>query len=111
MDWGKPPNRENIIMLATNQTDSKILYASTTSGRFSSMDQGNNWQKINTVLVREGAVVTGFGTSSDNGEVAYAFVIPAQGEDDYIIKSSDGAKTWAKTDGQIIGAKYLEKFA
>jgi hypothetical protein len=105
-----PPNRENIIMLAANQTNSKILYASTTSGLFSSMDQGNNWQKANTGLVGEGAVVTGLGLSSDTGKIAYAFVIPGQGEDGYVIKSIDGAKTWAKTDGQINGAKYLGKF-
>ncbi len=34
-----------------------------------------------------------------------------QGEDGYVIKSVDGAKTWAKTDGQINGIKYLGKFA
>lgn len=106
-----PPSRERTIMLESNQTDSKILYTSTTSGLFSSMDQGNNWQKINTGLVGEGAIVTGLGTSSENGKIAYAFVIPSQGEDGYIIKSDDGAKTWAKTDGQISGAKYLGKFA
>jgi hypothetical protein len=106
-----PPNRERIIMLEANQTDSKILYTSTTSGLFSSMDQGNNWQKINTGLVGEGAIVTGLGTSSENGKIAYAFVMPSQGEDGYVIKSNDGAKTWAKTDGQISGAKYLGKFA
>ncbi len=106
-----PPNGERTITLEANQTDSKILYASTTSGLFSSMDHGNNWQKINTVFVGEGAVVTGLGTSSDNGKIAYAFVIPSQGEDGHIIRSTDGAKTWAKTDGQIDGAKYLGKFA
>ncbi len=105
------PNRERTIMLEANQTDSKILYASTTSGLFSSVDQGNNWQKINTGLVGDGAVVTGLGTSPENGKIAYAFVIPGQGEDGYIIKSTNGAKTWAKTDGQINGAKYLGKFA
>ncbi|MEJ7642234.1 MAG: hypothetical protein WKF36_08585, partial [Candidatus Nitrosocosmicus sp.] len=106
-----PPNRERTITLEANQTDSKILYTSTASGLFSSVDQGNSWQKINTGLVGDGAVVTGLGTSSDNGKIAYAFVIPSQGEDGYIIKSVDGAKTWAKTDGQINGAKYLGKFA
>jgi len=98
-------------MLEANQTDSKILYASTASGLFSSMNQGNNWQKINNELIGEGAVVTGFGTPSANGKIAYAFVIPSQGEDGYIIKSTDAAKTWAKTDVQINGAKYLGKFA
>ena len=106
-----PPNGERTIMLEANQTDSKILYASTASGLFSSMDQGNNWQKIHTGLVGEGAVVTGLGTPSNNGKVAYAFVIPSQDEDGYIIKSTDGTKTWAKTDGQINGAKYMGKFA
>ncbi len=106
-----PPNRERTIMLEANQPDSKILYTSTTIGLFSSMDQGNSWQKINTALVGEGAVVTGLGTPSENGKIAYAFVIPSQGEDGYVIKSIDGAKTWAKTDGQICGAKYLGKFA
>ncbi|HYO06188.1 MAG TPA: hypothetical protein VER14_04320 [Phototrophicaceae bacterium] len=106
-----PPNRERAIMLEANQTDSKILYTSTASGLYSSMGQGNNWQKIDTVLVGEGAVVTGLGIPSNNGKIAYAFVIPNQGEDGYIIKSTDGAKTWAKTDGQIKGAKYLGKFA
>ncbi len=75
------------------------------------MDQGNNWQKINTGLIGEGAVVTGLSTSFDNGKIAYAFVIPGQGEDGYVIKSIDGAKTWEKTDGQINGAKYLGEFA
>ncbi len=37
--------------------------------------------------------------------------MPIQGEDVHVIKSSDGAKTWAKTDGQINGAKHLGKFA
>ncbi len=106
-----PPNRENIMMLEANQTDSDILYASTASGLFSSMDRGNNWQKVNTGLVGAGAVVTGFGLPSDNSKIAYAFVIPSQGEEGYVIKSTDGAKTWAKTDGQISGAKYLGKFA
>ena len=106
-----PPNRERTITLEANQTDCDILYTSTASGLFSSTDQGNNWQKINTVLVGAGAVVTGFGTSSANGKIAYAFVIPSQGEDGYMIKSTDGAKTWAKTDGQISGSKYLGKFA
>ncbi|HYO06876.1 MAG TPA: hypothetical protein VER14_07825, partial [Phototrophicaceae bacterium] len=53
----------------------------------------------------------GLGITSDNCKVAYAFVIPSQGEDGYIIKSTDDAKTWAKTDWQINGAKYLGKFA
>ncbi len=106
-----PPNRERTIMLEANQTDSDIIYTSTTSGLFSSIDQGNNWQKINTGLVGEGTVVTGLGMSSENGKIAYAFVIPGQGEDGYIIKSVDGANTWAKTEGQINGAKYLGKFA
>ncbi len=99
------------IILEANQTGSNILYTSTTSGLFSSVDQDNNWQKINTGFVGDGAVVTGLGTSSENGKIAYAFVIPGQGEDGYIIKSVDGAKTWEKTDGQINGAKYLGKFA
>ncbi|MBA3978437.1 MAG: hypothetical protein H0X50_09660 [Nitrosopumilus sp.] len=98
-------------MLAANQTDSDIIYSSTTNGLFSSMDQGNNWQKINIGLAGEGAVVTGLGLSSENGKIAYAFVMPSPGEDGHVIKSIDGAKTWAKTDGQINGAKYLGKFA
>lgn len=98
------------MMLEANLTDSDILYASTASGLFSSMDRGNNWQKANNELFGAGAVVTGLGLSSDNGKIAYAFVIPSQGEDGYVMKSTDGAKTWAKTDGQINGAKYLGKF-
>ncbi len=34
-------------------------------------------------------------------------MIPSQGVLGHIIKSTDGAKTWAKTDGQINEAKYL----
>ena len=103
-----PPNRERTIMLAANQSDSNILYTSTSNGLFSSMDHGNNWQKINTPLVGNGAIVTGLGTASDNGKIAYAFVIPNQGEDGYVRKSTDGAKTWAKTDGQINGVNTWE---
>ncbi len=66
------PNGERTITLAANQTDSDILYASTTSGLFSSMGQGSNWQKINSELVGEGAVVSGLETSSNNGKTAYA---------------------------------------
>ena len=106
-----PPYGERVYMLAANQTDSDIVYASTAIGLFKSSDQGNNWQKINTnELIGDGAIVTGL-RLSPNGKTAYAFVIPKQGEDGYIIKSSDGAKTWTKTDSQIDGAKYLGKFA
>jgi hypothetical protein len=106
-----PPYGERVYMLAANQTDSDILYASTTIGLFKSSDQGNSWQKINTSeLIGDVAVVTGLGLSLD-GKTAYAFVIPSQGEDGYVIRSSDGANTWTKTDGQIEGAKYLGKFA
>ena len=111
MDNIQPPYGERVYMLAANQTDSDILYASTTIGLFKSSDQGNNWQKINTrELIGDGAVVTGLGLSP-KGKTTYAFVISNQGEDGFIIKSSDGAKTWTKTDGQIDGAKYLGKFA
>jgi len=106
-----PPNGERVITLTANQTDSDIVYASTTNGLLSSMDQGKSWQKINNELINgNDTIVTGLEISSD-GKTAYAFVIPNQVENGHIIKSIDGAKTWTKTDGQINGAQFVSKFA
>jgi hypothetical protein len=59
-------------------------------------------------------MITGIELSSD-GKTAYAFVAPNEAEEagnnKYIIKSTDGAKSWTKTSGQIPGAQFVSKFA
>ena len=109
-----PPNGERVITLAANQSNSNIVYAATTNGLFSSMDQGKSWQKIDNESINgTDAMVTGVEISSD-GKIVYAFVAPSQTDENrtgYIIKSNDGAKTWTKTDGQIDGAVFVSKFA
>lgn len=113
------PNGQQVITLAANQSNSNIVYAATTGGLFTSTDQGKNWQKINSELFESGnsnstnTMVTGIEISPD-GKTAYAFVAPNQDDGNksgYIIKSTDGAKTWTKTDGQINGAVFVSKFA
>lgn len=108
------PNGEKVITLTANQTDSNIVYASTTEGLFWSTDQGQSWQEINNELINGNShdtIVTGLEISSD-GKTVYAFVTPGRGEDidGYIIKSTDGAKTWTKTFGQIEGAHFISRF-
>ncbi len=110
------PNGVRVVTLAVNQTDSNNIYASTTNGIFSSTDQGKNWQKINNEFFNQtDTMVTGIEISPD-GKTIFAFVAPppnssngeAQG---YTIKSTDGAKTGAKNDGQINGVQFVSKFA
>lgn len=114
----KSPDGERIVTLATNQTDSLIVYAATTNGLYSSSDQGTTWQKKNKVLPgnqsQSSNMVTGIEISSD-GKTLYSFVAPKQDsnngdESGYIIKSTDGAKTWTKTEGQINGVQFVSKF-
>lgn len=108
-----PPDGQQVVTLATNQSISDILYAGTTNGLFSSQDQGKNWQEIeNEFVIGNDTMVTGI-EISPNGKTAYAFAVPNQADETgggYIIKSTDGAKTWTKTDGQIPGAQFVSKF-
>ncbi len=65
-----------MITLAANQSNSNNVYAATTGGLFSSIDQGKNWQKINNELISDNdTMVTGIDMSSD-GKIAYAFAVP-----------------------------------
>lgn len=111
-----PPNWQQVVTLAVNQSNSNNVYAATTEGLFSSNDQGTNWQKIEEEIIsKNNSMVTGIEISSD-GKTAYAFVAPNQVDDEtsevgYIIKSIDGANTWTKTDGQIPGVQFVSKFA
>lgn len=78
------------------------------------MDQGKNWQEINNGLISgNNTMVIGIEISSD-GKTAYAFAVSNPNSDignGYIIKSTDGGKTWTKTDGQIAGVQFVSKFA
>lgn len=109
-----PPGRQQVITLAANQSNSNNVYAATTGGLFSSIDQGENWQQINNELTSgNDKMIAGIEISSD-GNTAYAFAVPnsaGQTESGFIIKSMDGGKTWTKTDGQITGAVFVSKFA
>jgi photosystem II stability/assembly factor-like uncharacterized protein len=110
-----PPDGQQVVTLATNQSNSDILYAGTTNGLFSSQDQGKNWQEIeNELVIGNNTMITGIELSQD-GKTVYAFVVQNEadeaGNNGYIIKSTDGAKTWTKTEGQIPGAQFVSKFA
>jgi photosystem II stability/assembly factor-like uncharacterized protein len=111
-----PPNGQQVVTLAVNQSNSNNVYAATTEGLFSSKDQGNNWQEIDDEIISgNNSMVTGIEVSSD-GKTAYAFVVPNQSDDEtsengYITKSIDGGTTWTKTDGQIPGVQFVSKFA
>jgi hypothetical protein len=104
-----PPGQ--IISLAAHPRDSNFVYAGTTSGLFFSSEQGKNWQKIDSQYVQGSSSVTGLGFATDGRNTLYAFVIPESDDDGYIVKSTDGAKTWTKTSGQIPGAKAAWKFS
>ncbi len=99
-----PPART--ISLAASHSDANAVYAGTIDGLFVSSDQGKSWNRVNADLL-EGAV-TGLGFF---GNTSYAYVAPEQGGDGYIVKSSDSGQTWAKTVGQIPGAKGAWKFS
>ena len=109
-----PPDGQQVVTLATNQSNSNILYAATTNGLFSSQDQGKDWQEIEDELViGNNTMITGIEISPD-GKTVYAFAVPNQTDEignGYIIKSTDGAKNWTKTEGQIPGAQFVSKFA
>ena len=86
----------------------------TTNGLFSTQDQGKNWQELeDELLIGNDTVITGIEVSLD-GNTVYAFAVPNQADetdDGYIIKSTDGAKSWTKTEGQIPGVQIVSKFA
>ncbi|MGH9922627.1 MAG: WD40/YVTN/BNR-like repeat-containing protein [Nitrososphaerales archaeon] len=93
-----------VVSLAADPADANVVYAGTTDGLFASNNQGKSWQKVNADLLE--GVVTGLGFA---GNTLYAYVMPEQG-DGYIAKSLD-AQTWAKTDGQIPGARGAWRFS
>jgi hypothetical protein len=109
-----PPSGQQVITLAANQSNSNNVYAATTGGLFSSIDQGENWQQINNELfIGNDTMIAGIEISPD-GNTVYAFAVPnaaGQTESGFIMKSIDGGKTWTKTDGQITGAVFVSKFA
>jgi hypothetical protein len=105
-----PPGQ--IISLAAHPRDSNFVYAGTTSGLFFSSEQGRNWQKIDSKYLQNSSVTgLGFAAAADGRNTLYAFVIPESNDDGYIVKSTDGAKTWTKTSGQIPGAEAAWKFS
>jgi len=103
--WNTLSIPDRIISLAAHPSDRNIVFAGTVSGLFSSNNQGKDWNLINTELLN-GAVI-GVGFVDEN--TVYAFVAPQQGNE-YIVKSTDGGNTWAKT-GQISGVKAVFNFA
>jgi photosystem II stability/assembly factor-like uncharacterized protein len=49
-----------------------------------------------------------------DGKTAYAFAVPHSTNETvngYIVKSTDDGKTWVRTDGQIMAAQFISKFA
>jgi hypothetical protein len=49
-----------------------------------------------------------------DGKTAYAFAVPHSTNETvngYIVKSTDGGKTWVRTDGQIMATQFISKFA
>jgi len=104
--WNTISIPDRIISLAAHPLDRNTVYAGTVSGLFSSNNQGNDWNLINTELLN-GAVI-GVGFADEN--TIYAFVSPQQG-DGHIVKSIDGGNTWTKTQGQIAGVKAMFNFA
>lgn len=104
--WNKASLPDRIISLAAHPSDRNVVFAGTVSGLFSSNNQGNDWNLIDTELVR--GVVMGVGFIDEN--IVYAFVSPQQGAG-YIVKSTDGGSTWIKTQGQIPRAEALTNFA
>lgn len=103
--WNTLSIPDRIISLAAHPLDRNIVFAGTVSGLFSSNNQGKDWNLINTELLN-GAVI-GVGFVDEN--TVYAFAAPQQGNG-YIVKSTDGGNTWAKT-GQISGVKAVFNFA
>lgn len=103
--WNTINIPDRIISLAAHPLDRNTVFAGTVSGLFSSNNQGKDWSLINTELLN-GAVI-GVGFVDEN--TVYAFVAPQQGNG-YIVKSTDGGNTWAKT-GQISGVKAVFNFA
>lgn len=103
--WDRLSPPAQVMSLAADREKANVVYAGTMEGLFVSNNQGDSWQKVNADIL-EGAV-TGLGFS---GNAFYAYVMPEQ-DNGYVAKSSDSGQTWAKTDGQISGARGAWKFS
>jgi photosystem II stability/assembly factor-like uncharacterized protein len=103
--WERLSPPAQVISLAADPEAANVVYAGTIEGLFVSNNQGNNWQKVDADLLDDTVMGLGF-----SGNTLYAYVMPSQG-DGYIAKSSDGGQTWAKTDGQIPGARGVWRFS
>jgi hypothetical protein len=102
-----------IMSIAADPLDSNGVYIGTGSGIFYSNDQGNNWKKIESELIRD-SVVSGLGFNQNNELFAYIMPTTEEGSNNqngYIIKSDEAVKNWTKTNGQIPNVKAAWKFA
>jgi photosystem II stability/assembly factor-like uncharacterized protein len=104
-----------IVSIAADPLNPNGVYIGTGSGLFYSNDQGNNWKKIESELIRD-FVVSGLGFNQNNE--LFAYVMPNSKDDSnsnnqngYIIKSDKSGQNWIKTDGQIPDVKAAWKFA
>jgi len=109
------PSKIKIKSIVAPPSDPNNVYIGTNSGIFYSTDNGNNWTKVKSGLMRE-STITGLGFNQDNELFAYVMPNTAaeEGNDNqngYIIKSDESGKNWTKTNGQIPNVKAAWKFA